>query len=98
MRVAVYVPDKGNHGESGSDVLEEVCERVCEMFGGCTVYAGFGRWIAGHGQLVAEPVHVVKAYGSAVDRESLDALALGVREALSQECVAYSYDNELRLI
>lgn len=96
MRVAFYIPDKGNGGEDAGPVLEQVCERACSIFGGCTVYPAFGRWVSGHG-LVAEPIHIVEAYGVPADDNTLDAIAYDIKQELSQDAVAYSYDNELRL-
>lgn len=99
MRLTLYVPDKGNNGESGNEALENAIVSLSKAYGGATTYPAFGHWVDNGGNLISEPVHVIETYaqdGQAI--ETLQNEAKAVKAFLSQDAVAYTVDNALFLV
>jgi hypothetical protein len=96
MRIAIYIPDKGNGGESGAEMQEKVVSALCEKLGGCTTYLAYGCWKSPDGQIVREPVSLVESYSNNLNAPNVAYfLALQIKHEMSQDMVAYSLDNQL---
>jgi hypothetical protein len=99
MRIAVYVPDKGNNGESGAEAQEKIVDYLCNKLGGCTVYPAFGCWKDSAGEIVREPVHIVESYSADPQAPNVAYFsAVTVKYELSQDAAAYAIDGTMFLV
>lgn len=102
--VAVYVPLEAHRDKPGitaSDtarVLETVQRRLASAFGGFTQYNVTGGWVNGEGNLIVEPIAVVKAYhdGGEIEASAIAGqIAEYVERQLAQDCVTIETEHGL---
>lgn len=104
--VSIYVPGTVNGNQPAPELQAKTARKVmtemCKFFGGCTVSKAEGGYVLSTGELVIEPVVIVKSFG---DYEQLEdrmehvmALANEVAETMGQECVSVECNGELNLV
>lgn len=105
--VAVYVPLEAHRNKPGIEetdtarVLETVQRRLASAFGGFTQYNATGGWVDGSGNLIVEPIGVVKAYhdGSEIEAAAIAGqIAEYVKHQLDQDCVTLETQHGLTFI
>jgi hypothetical protein len=63
----------------------------CQIAGGCTVTNGRGSWVNAAGELVSESVRIFTVLADAADLNALRGVAVGIKDRLNQECVAFAF-------
>ena len=104
--VSIYVPGTVDGNQPAPELQAKtarmVMEKMCKFFGGCTVSKAEGGYILATGELVIEPVVIVKSFGDyeqLEDRmEQVMAIASEVAETMGQECVSVECNGELNLV
>jgi hypothetical protein len=101
-KVAVLVPSTIYNQPAEFEVIDgmiDVVERsLSDWFGGCSTIEVRGCYKANSGELIREKVYRVESFCETSPAESIDAvkaLANRVKDALSQESVAYEINGEL---
>ncbi|MDB9247471.1 hypothetical protein PN419_00420 [Halorubrum ezzemoulense] len=80
--------------DGSESVLEHVCRRFSEEYGGATVRRDHeGYWVDDDGDLVEDTVDVVFRYDSEIDRETLRDLAEHVKQELDEDAVLTSVES-----
>lgn len=101
MRVSVYVPTRDKFGNkiSYKETLKKATAFMCEKFGGCTTIKAHGYWINAEPKLTSEAVIIVESYTSDARASAwVKYEARMIKEALYQEAVAYTIDNEMLFV
>lgn len=77
--------------------IENTLSAPAAAAGGATAVEGEGAWLDAQGKLVRERVYNVYAYCTDADlgllTETAMRVAMGIKEAMDQECVAVVIDN-----
>ena len=104
-RVALYVP--GTSGAVNSDpalaarMVEEVAERLSELFGGATISLAAGAWVSEQYGLIREDVTIVYSYAEELTEQALlevRRMADEIKTGMEQEAVSVEINGALYLI
>mgnify|MGYP006914275280 FL=1 len=86
----LFVPQTDNH----ETVLETVCRRFSEEFGGATVRRDHeGYWVDDDGNLVDDTVDVAFTYDDDIDETVVKELAEYVKAELGEDAVLYTIEE-----
>lgn len=82
MTALIYIPTAVD-----DKVLKEVQKSACEKWGGFTVVSGTGGWTSPSGEVITEPVRVVRVVGA--DSHWAAAMARYVRDNSEESAVLW---------
>lgn len=96
-KVTFYVPSEPRLGLSTARVMAEI---LAKEYGGATIVKADGHWLDSKGELIAEPILLVYAFGnfSADSLAGFRSYAEGIRLNLGQESVAFELNGILYLV
>lgn len=96
---SVYVPSTTNVSKAtdNSEVVKAVRKALSNRFGGATGINAVGSYVDTKGNLINEPVVIVSAFISEDTHngamEFVQEIAETICNAMSQECVMFTYDG-----
>ena len=91
-KTEVIIPRRDNDGSDNSPIIQTAIARMCELFGGVTVFEAKGYWISDVSGFMADDVAVLQSakIQSSETREALRTLAKMVLDSTDQEAVFIS--------
>jgi len=89
-KVRFYIPTTKPEAD---DVIDRVIHRLASLFGGATQLPGKGAYVMNDGELCVEPVTIVESFGADMEPREMTKLALGIKESLDEEAVAFEIEN-----
>lgn len=84
----IILPNNDNGGKPLNAIQRGLTHELCKRFGGCTEIDGFGSWINGDGELIAEPVTVYTVAGE--DNEQLRDIAQAYGRTAAQQAIYWT--------
>ncbi len=100
MKAELIIPKTDNDGSDNSALIETSIARMCNLYGGATVYDAAGFWTNEEGRLFKDDVAVIVSAATDMNdaKEELRALAAQILDATDQEAVFLSVGGDAEII